>query len=121
MKDYRIAGHIVSIDFTDSNISETLLPNFAPFAYEGQQKPAVTIRIVSDHEWEQDVQDIGTFDVGGSDYAVFRTAQGATGSTSMTLTDIYAAAYSQIPISVCATSKSTRGHTHSNTTGWTTA
>lgn len=76
MKDYRIAGHIVSIDFTDSNISETLLPNFAPFAYEGQQKPALTIRIVSDHEWEQDVQDIGTFDVGGSDYAVFRTAQG---------------------------------------------
>ncbi|MBO5676447.1 MAG: hypothetical protein J6S07_09060 [Bacteroidaceae bacterium] len=76
MKDYRIAGHIVSLDFADSSLDEGLLPNLAPFAYEGEETPAVTIRIVSDHEWEQDGQDIGTFDVGGSDYAVFHTAQG---------------------------------------------
>ena len=76
MKDYRIAGHIVSLDFADNSIDEGLLPNLVPFAYEGNEMPAVTIRIVSDHEWEQDGQDLGTFDVGGSDYAVFRTAQG---------------------------------------------
>lgn len=76
MKDYRIAGHIVSLDFADSSLDEGLLPNLVPFAYEGEETPAVTIRIVSEHEWKQDGQDIGIFDVGGSDYAVFRTAQG---------------------------------------------
>ena len=64
------------MDFADSSLDEGLLPNLVPFAYEGEETPAVTIRIVSEHEWKQDGQDIGIFDVGGSDYAVFRTAQG---------------------------------------------
>ena len=76
MKDYKIAGHRLSIDFIDGNISEKLLPNLAPFAYEGPEPPAITLRIVKDYDWTLDGQEIGTFDVAGSDYGVLRTPDG---------------------------------------------
>lgn len=76
MKDYKIAGHRLSIDFIDNCINEKLLPNLAPFAYDGSEPSAITLRIVTDYEWAQEVHEVGTFDVGGSNYGVFRTSDG---------------------------------------------
>lgn len=61
MKDYKIAGHCLSIDFFDNGINEKLLPNLAPFAYDGSEPPAITLRIVTDYEWAQEVHEVGTF------------------------------------------------------------
>ena len=76
MKDYKIAGHRLSIDFFDNGINEKLLPNLGPFAYDGSEPSAITLRIVTDYEWAQEVHEVGTFDVGGSNYGVFRTSDG---------------------------------------------
>ena len=76
MKDYRIAGHCISIDFADPTVNDALLPNFAPFKYEGNEEPILKVNIVSDHSWEQEAKEIGLFDVGGSNHGVYRNIDG---------------------------------------------
>ena len=76
MKDYKIAGLRVSIEFADNTVNETLLPNFAPFKYQGTDSPVLTAAIVNDYPWDQDAKEIGLFDVGGSNHGVSRNSDG---------------------------------------------
>ena len=76
MKDYKIAGLRVSIEFADNTVNETLLPNFTPFKYQGTDTPVLTVAIVNDYPWDQDAKEIGLFDVGGSNHGVSRNSDG---------------------------------------------
>lgn len=76
MKDYNIAGHHISIDFSDENVNEGLLPNFKPFVTTADGEPVLTVSIADDCCWAQKPKEVGIFDVGGSNHAVYRTAEG---------------------------------------------
>lgn len=76
MKDYKIAGHTISVDFSDNSVNEGLLPNFAPFLSNENADSILTVSIINDYPWEQDTQEIGLFDVGGCNHGVYRTANG---------------------------------------------
>lgn len=74
MKDYKIAGHKLSIDFNSPLSNEELLPNFAPFSCEEDGETLLTISISDNWKWEQNTKGIGHFDVGGNEFRVYRTA-----------------------------------------------
>lgn len=80
MKDYRIAGHRISVDYTDNAGDEALLPNLLPFLSdngEKQDKPVLTFSVTSVPllSPEKDTE-IGHFDVGGCMHDVYRLPSG---------------------------------------------
>lgn len=80
MKDYRIAGHRVSIDYGNYACAEELLPNLRPFLLndaEKQDNPVLTLTVtdIPLHSPEEDTE-IGRFDVGGCMHGVYRTPEG---------------------------------------------
>lgn len=76
MKGYRIGGHTVSVGFNTAGTIEELLPNLAPFEYNGDEEAVLTVIVADDIQWEADLTEIGCFDVGGSNHEVFRTPTG---------------------------------------------
>lgn len=76
MKDYKIAGHRVSINFEDPTTNENLLPSFAPFICDDEETPLIHVNVVNDYPWDQDAKEIGLFDVGGSNHGVYRNRDG---------------------------------------------
>ena len=76
MKLYNIAGHFVAIDFKDERFDETLLPNFSPFVSDDDSFPLLTISVYAHCEWKDEISEVGTFDVGGCMYGVWRTIEG---------------------------------------------
>lgn len=76
MKDYKIAGHKVSIDFISDNASEELLPNFVPFIHIGNEEPVLRVSVTDDWHWQDEAKEIGQFDVGGCNHGVYRTTDG---------------------------------------------
>jgi hypothetical protein len=76
MKLYNIAGHFVAIDFKDERFDETLLPNFSPFVSNDDSFPLLTISVYAHCEWKDEISEVGTFDVGGCMYGVWRTIEG---------------------------------------------
>lgn len=76
MRSYRIGGHIVSVDFRSSLAPESLLPNLTPFLHSGEGQPVTSISLEDDIPWTENSQEIGVFDVGGSNHAVLRTPEG---------------------------------------------
>lgn len=78
MKDYKIGGHKVSICFNSNSNSanEELLPNFTPFEYTGSEESILTVHIEEEYPWDENLKEVGCFDVGGSNHEVFRTICG---------------------------------------------
>ena len=76
MKDYKIAGHRISINFEDPTTNENLLPSFAPFICEEEEAPLILINVVNEYSWDNDAKEIGLFDVGGSNHGVYRNKDG---------------------------------------------
>ena len=70
MKDYKIAGHRISINFEDPTTNENLLPSFAPFICEEEEAPLILINVVDEYSWDNDAKEIGLFDVGGSIFSI---------------------------------------------------
>ena len=50
MKDYKIAGHRISINFEDPTTNENLLPSFAPFICEEEEKIDVIAELLKEDE-----------------------------------------------------------------------
>lgn len=73
MKDYRIAGHKLSIDFNSPLSKEELLPNFAPFSCERDGEALLTISISDNWIWKQHTKEIGHFDIGSNKFRIYRT------------------------------------------------
>jgi hypothetical protein len=77
MKHYKIGGHLIAITSSSGAVlEESLLPNFAPFAYDGDESPLIIVNIVKSHNWEEISKEIGQFDVGGCNHGVYRTISG---------------------------------------------
>lgn len=80
MKDYRIAGHRIRVDYDGCAETEALLPNLRPFLLNGetaQDEPVLTFTIspIPLRSAEDDAE-IGRFDVGGCLHEVYRTQSG---------------------------------------------
>lgn len=76
MKSYRIADHVIAVDFCSARAGEELLPNLSPFACPCNDTPVLTFTVSDDVQWAEKDKEIGIFDVGGSNHAVFRTRNG---------------------------------------------
>ena len=76
MKDYRIGGHQVSIEFQDERFNAELLHNFEPFACESTGNAVLTVTVTPLLPEEGEKKEVGQFDVGGSNHGVYRTQNG---------------------------------------------
>lgn len=82
MRNYRIAGHLIALDFNSATAGEELLPNLAPFRCDGTEgkevtgEPVLVVSVADTWEWTEREKEIGLFDVGGSNHAVYRTKDG---------------------------------------------
>ena len=76
-KYYRVGGHAFCIQFTDECNDETLLPSFSPF--ELREEPEdIVFTVISDDsfQWQEEGEEIGQFDCGGSNHGVYRDKDG---------------------------------------------
>ena len=70
-----IAGHGLTIDFSDEGDS-TLLPSFASFMTQGEDKPVLRVRVDNSFALTVKGKEVGQFDCGGADFGVYVTEEG---------------------------------------------
>lgn len=78
-KDYRIAGHLIRLNYVSGHDALELLPSFAPFVLSETPKdefPILAVDIDDDYEFPIVGSNIGKFDCGGNMYDVYQLPDG---------------------------------------------
>jgi len=77
--NYRIAGHLVRIQFVDECNDETLIQSFAPFqvdSFHEEEEPLTVVTVDDSFSFSCHGDEIGQFDSGGNNHGVYQTEDG---------------------------------------------
>ena len=76
---YRIAGHLLCVQYKDEGNNETLIPSFTPFvtdAPEEGEKRLLTLTVDDSFRYSGERDEVGQFDGSGNNYGVYQLPDG---------------------------------------------
>ena len=79
VKNYRVGGHWVCIQFADAHNDESLIRSFEPFLLDEApigEEPLVTVTVDDSFSFKKHGDEIGQFDSGGNNHGVYQTEDG---------------------------------------------
>ena len=74
---YKVAGHLLEINFVDAHNDESVLPSFAPFATEEEGELALDITVDDSFRLTTHGKEVGQFDCGGCNHGVYLMDDGS--------------------------------------------
>ncbi len=76
---YRVAGHLLQIQYCESHNDESLIPSFQPFVVEAPadgEEPLFVLTVDDLFRYEGERDEVGQFDGSGNNYGVFQLPDG---------------------------------------------